>query len=74
MSERCKKSDLPVDMCGDTCCRPDLAEQPAEKVRVTTQFEARYDSRCDICEHEIQAGEQMGYGAEDARVCKRHLP
>lgn len=74
MSDRCEKTDLPIGQCADSCCRPDLAQpEPAEQVRVQVQFEARHDSRCDICEGRIKVGEQMGYGQGDARVCQRHL-
>lgn len=74
MTDRCKKTELLVTECGDVCCRPDLAQiEPAEPVRVQVQFEARYDSRCDHCDQVIKAGERMGYGEGDARVCKRHL-
>lgn len=72
--KRCEKTELPVDQCGDTCCRPDLAQPaPVEPVKVAVQFRARYDSHCDHCDGRIVAGEQMAYDRDEQRVCKRHL-
>lgn len=75
MTARCEKTDLPVDQCAGACCRPDLSKpEPAEQVRVSVQFTARFNSPCDVCDGRIVEGEPMGFGEGDARVCKRHLP
>lgn len=72
--KRCDDTDLLVTECACKTCRPDLAQpEPVEQVKVQVQFNARYDSRCDHCDNQIKAGEQMGYDRSENRVCKRHL-
>lgn len=74
MSARCEDTGLLVTECAGRCCRPDLAKlEPAEPVQAHHTFTAQYDSRCDHCDGRILAGERMGYGEGDARICKRHL-
>lgn len=74
MTARCDNTELPVDQCACTDCRPDLAKPAVEPVKAAVQFTARYDSHCDHCEGRILAGEQMAYDRDEQRVCKRHLP
>lgn len=74
MSERCDKTDLPVDQCAGACCRPDLAKAEAPgQVEVRVRFTARFNSPCDFCDERIREGEPMAFGPDDSRVCKRHL-
>lgn len=65
--ERCEKSDLPIDTCGDTCCRPDLAEQPFVPIQYEgTWSEAQYPGTCGCgCNRRFDEGEDIVLAAVD---------
>ncbi len=61
---RCEKTDLLESQCSH-CRGMDSLPTP----RVITRFEAKYHSRCSLCDAAIERGDSAAYDADNDVIC-----
>lgn len=62
---RCERTDLLIDQCACSTCRPDLDVEEVVASQRGAWFKASYGGRCANCKTTFEAGDQIradGFG------------